>query len=85
MTKIAHIIHPGDVPQSSDLFVAQPITFETMRIAKEFAKGKVDVSLYAIKHHDESPHIPDSFLITNDLNRSVMDIKSFKTKENLHL
>jgi len=33
MTSFAHAVNPVRVPQTSDLFVAQPITFETMRVA----------------------------------------------------
>ena len=38
MLKIAHIINPAKIKKTSDLYLAQPVTFETMRIAKEFAK-----------------------------------------------
>ena len=39
MNSIAHIIHPVMVKPPSDLIIAQPVTFETMRIAREFAEG----------------------------------------------
>ena len=41
--KFAHIINPVKVSAASELGIAQPITFESIRIAKEFAKNKVDV------------------------------------------
>ena len=45
--KITHIINPVIVNKSSDLYFAQPITFETMKKAKYFAKKSVIVELYA--------------------------------------
>ena len=51
MLKIAHIINPIEVPTTSDLYIAQPITFETMRIAKEFAKDEVE--LYTAQYQED--------------------------------
>lgn len=83
MRRIAHIIHPVVVDESSDLLVAQPITFETMRIAKAFASQKVDVELLCVKYHDERPALPEGFHVTPDLERSVYDIGVFKEKRKL--
>jgi hypothetical protein len=44
MIWIAHIINPVDVGVSSDLFIAQPITFETMRVAREFEYIETDAT-----------------------------------------
>jgi hypothetical protein len=83
---IAHIISPVIVDNSSDLFIAQPITFETMRIAREFAQDTVDIDLYAVQFHDESRiTLPDIFKRTPDLTRSVADIKTFKQRKKLPL
>ncbi len=81
MTAISHIIHPVIVEPSNDLVIAQPITFATMRIARDFAKktGDVDIRLVAVQYHDEARiPLPECFTRTPDLNRSVGDIKSFK-------
>lgn len=86
MITLAHIIHPVIVEQSSDLVIAQPITFETMRTAREFAKEKIDISLYAVQYHDEERFpLPECFIRTPDLNRSIGDIKSFKKWKKLAL
>lgn len=86
MLSIAHIISPVLVDNTSDLFIAQPITFETMRIAREFAKDIAEVDLYAVQFHDESRIIlPDIFKRTPDLTRSVADIKTFKQRKKLPL
>jgi hypothetical protein len=86
MISIAHMINPVIADRSSDLFIAQPITFETMRAAKEFSKNQVNVNLYAIQYNNEN-HIPlpEEFLKTPDLNRSITDIKTFKQKRKLPL
>ena len=81
--RIAHIINPVIVNESSDLFVAQPITFETMRIAQEFARGHVDVALYSAQYPEDHPIIPEWFQMTPDLDRSIFDIGSFYKKRKL--
>lgn len=86
MTKIAHIIHPGIVEPSSDLVIAQPITFETMRTAREFVGKAADVMLCAVQYHDEERvPLPGCFVRTPDINRSIADIRPFKIKRKLAL
>ncbi|MCX6583929.1 MAG: hypothetical protein NT166_27450 [Candidatus Aminicenantes bacterium] len=86
MFSFAHIINPVIVDNSSDLFIAQPITFEAMRRAREFTGDAANINLYAIQFHDE-PRIPlpDIFRRTPNLTRSVTDIKTFKQRKNLPL
>jgi hypothetical protein len=81
--KIAHIINPVKVPESSDLFVAQPVTFETMRRAKEFAKDKVDVTLLTTQYPEDCEIIPDYFIRTENLKRSVLDVGTFVKQRKL--
>jgi hypothetical protein len=86
MKKIAHIIHPVRVAKTSDLIIAQPITFETMRRAAEFAVGTANIALFAVQAHDEDPMpLPGCFIRTPDIKRSVTDIKTFKKKRKLSL
>lgn len=86
MTSIAHIIHPGIVPETSDLTIAQPITFETMRVAAEFSRGSAEVSLFAVQHHDEARvPLPACFKRTVDLHRDVTDLRPFKERRPLAL
>ncbi|MCU0285059.1 MAG: hypothetical protein MUF15_01550 [Acidobacteria bacterium] len=85
----AHIINPVIVDKSSDLFIAQPITFETMFRAREFAGFDQEIAgidLYAAQFQDET-HIslPGIFKRTPDLTRSIADIKTFKLKRKLSL
>ena len=84
--KIAHIIHPVIVAPASDLVIAQPITFETMRMAREFAGNRVDVELYAVQYFDEEcVPLPGSFSRTRDLTRSVGDVAHFRKQRKLAL
>lgn len=82
--RIAHIINPVIVPESSDLFIAQPITFETMNIAKEYAKPEVEVTLFSAQYSEDHGLIPDFFHKTSDLDRSVLDFGNFKEKRKPH-
>lgn len=85
MLKIAHIINPAVATEPSDLSVAQPVTFKTMLIAKDFAKGSCDVELFAACFPDEYINIPDDFHKTSKLTRSVQDFDQFKIKRKLPL
>lgn len=78
--KIAHIINPVKTGSGSDLFYAQPITFETMRIARNFASGKADVELLTTQYPEDHEIIPEYFRKLPDLKGSVLDIRNFQNK-----
>src|SRR4051794_565630 len=59
--KFAHVVNPVRVDPSSDLFVAQPITFESMRIARENAGPALDVELFAAFYPEDADHVPVGF------------------------
>jgi len=83
LRKIAHIINPVIVGESSDLFVAQPITFETMRIARDMARDQVAVELFTAQFPEDRAIVPDDFGMTPDLDRSVLDLGSFQEHRKL--
>jgi hypothetical protein len=86
MLKIAHIINPVKVPETSDLFTAQPITFRTMKTAQELAVQQgLDVTLWTTQFPEDKPIVPDYFLETNDLDRSMLDVGDFEVKRKLPL
>jgi len=85
MIKIAHVIHPVVVDPSSDLTVAQPVTFETMKIARQFAAVNVHVVQFFTKYHDETPLISEGFDKIPDLTRSVRDVARFQGNRKLAL
>ena len=85
MRRIAHIINPVVVSETSDLFVAQPITFESVKIAREFASRRVDVDLYSAQYPEDRALVPREFCLTPDLERSVLDVGTFANPRKLPL
>jgi hypothetical protein len=75
--KLAHIINPVKPPVSSDLGIVQPVTFESIRIAHQFADGRTDVELYSISYTEDHEIIPPIFKMLPDLTRSVLDLGQF--------
>lgn len=70
MISIAHIINPVKAKEDSELFIAQPIVFEAMRKAKDFADG-VDVKLFSAQYQEDAEIIPDYFQNTANLKNAV--------------
>jgi hypothetical protein len=84
MPKIAHIVHPVVVDKSSDLVIAQPITFETMKNAYEAAGKNGGVNLFAVQYEDEERlPLPGCFSRLPDLTRSSRDIKAHNIRRKL--
>ncbi len=75
--KIAHVINPVKFKPASELHVAQPITFESIRVAKEFAQGKTEVELFAISYEEDNEIVPSFFKQLSNLNRSILDFGKF--------
>jgi hypothetical protein len=82
---IGHIINPVVVSPTSDLFVAQPITFETMRTAREFARPHVDVALFTAQYAKDLPGVPDYMTRTRNLEVSILDLHPGRGKRELPL
>lgn len=86
MLKVAHIVNPVIVKESSDLFVAQPITFASMKTAQDYAQSQgIEVKLYSAQFSEDHAIVPPFFIRTPDLDRSTLDIKNFKIKRKLPL
>lgn len=81
--QIAHIINPVVPPSNSDLDVAQPITFESMRQAKSSVKDKIEVELLAAIYPEDEIVYPEGFERTKDLERSVLDLGEFSAQRKL--
>ena len=75
--KLAHIINPVKVPATSDLHVAQPVTFETIRLASQLAQNKIDVELYTVCYPEDTEIIPAFFTPLPPLQRSIQDVGQF--------
>lgn len=85
MLSLAHIVNPVIVPEQSDLFVAQPVTFETMRRAREAARSEVELTLLTAQFPEDRALVPDDFISTPDLDRSALDLQGFKVRRKLPL
>lgn len=81
---LAHVINPVKAPETSDLFVAQPITFETMRRAKKLAKNsRVSVELYSVCFEEDKNICPNEFIHLENLSRSILDKNTFTKNRKL--
>lgn len=88
MRKIAHIVNPFLAPEDSDLKPAQPITYETMRIAKEYAKynnPELEIEHWACCYPEDINQYPTGFASTRCLEKSVLDYGRFKLKRKFPL
>lgn len=86
MITIGHVIHPGVVDSSSDLFVAQPVTFATMEIARKSARNAAVVEIMAVLHKDEEAMpLPPEFARVPALKRSITALVRFRKKRKLAL
>ncbi|MBX7183402.1 MAG: hypothetical protein K1X82_14920 [Bacteroidia bacterium] len=73
MVKFAHLLNPVYAPAASDLGIAQPITFESIRLAKDFARNQVQVQCYTTQFEEDLPAIPPGFIPLSNLDQSVLD------------
>ncbi len=85
MHAIAHIINPFIAHPESDLFLAQPITFESLKNAKKKAEGLVNIELWSAQYKEDEEIVPDFINKTKHLTRSVLDFHLFETKTKLPL
>lgn len=82
---LAHIVNPVKVGTQSDLYVAQPITFESMRIAKDSARTLCEIELYSAQFEEDRAIVPDFLSLTPNLEQSMMDFGQFRTIRKLPL
>ncbi len=75
---LTHIINPFVPPVGSDLEIAQPVTFETMRRARAASDSSIEVHLVSSQFKEDRSFVPDDFILTPDLERSVLDMHSFE-------
>jgi hypothetical protein len=85
---IAHIINPVKVSEGSDLYKAQPITFETMDIAARYAGNagkKIKIRQYAAFFAEDEGMVPSHLRKTPLLDRSIPDLGQFELFRKLPL
>jgi hypothetical protein len=83
--EIAHIVNPVAVKPTSHLAIVQPITFETMRIARALAADRIAVRLFSAQYPEDHSIVPSDFQRTPDLEKSVLDYGSFRKERKLPL
>lgn len=71
---IAHIINPVNTPEGTELFTAQPITFESMLKARNFSRYPKNIQLVTTQFEEDRVIIPDGFQLLSNLERSVLDV-----------
>jgi hypothetical protein len=70
LSSIAHIINPVKAKEGSELFIVQPIVFEAMRKAKDFATD-VDVKLFSAQYAEDDEIVSDYFQKTSNLENAI--------------
>jgi hypothetical protein len=84
--RLAHVVNPVDLGANSDLYIAQPVTFESMRRAKALASDVVDVDLLAVGYSEDDGAMPQrGFKVLPELERSVLDVQHFDIPRKLPL
>jgi hypothetical protein len=84
--RFVHVINPAKVGPGSSLYLAQPITFESLRVAQEFAASQgVDVDLCAVNFPEDDEIVPEFFRQRKHLTRSVLDLGKFRIERKLPL
>jgi hypothetical protein len=76
--RIAHIVNPFIAPPGSLARDAQVLTFESLRIAREFAEPGVTLIPLAAAYAEDQDAVPDDWHATTPLTRSVLDFESFR-------
>ena len=83
--KIAHVINIFTPDEQSALYTAQPITLESMRVARDLAPDEVEVKLYSAHYKEDEASVPDYFNKTSFLEKSVLDFGKFEKQKKLPL
>jgi len=73
MLKIVHIINPVSVSRNSSLFIAQPVTFESIRVAKRIVGDAASIDLVAVSYPEDNEMLPEGFIHIPTLAQSVLD------------
>lgn len=83
---MAHVINPAPARYDSDLYAAQPVTFESMRRAASYARLQgVDVDLIAVLGGEENLQVPHGFTRASRRARPVTRIHEFHRQRPLPL
>jgi hypothetical protein len=82
---LAHIVNPVYVPPTSRFYFIQKVTYESMRVAREYALPALEVDLFSAQYPEDHSVLPAGFHQTPDLDRSVLDLGKFSPPRKLPL
>jgi hypothetical protein len=88
LVDILHVVNPVAAKPGSDLGIAQPVTYASMRSAQRFAlqeDPKLSVRLAATVLPQDASAIPEGVTRLPDLERTVLDVASFSRPRPLPL
>jgi hypothetical protein len=80
--KIAHIVNLLTPREGSDLVLAQQVTLESLRRAKQ-AAANIDVNLLSAQYAEDRSEVPEWFTPTENLRNSSLDHEQFLDKRKL--
>lgn len=72
--QILHILNCVNVPENTELGIAQKITFQTIRKALQYTKQKDSIQLIATVYDEDLPVVADFFSDSYLLKRSMQDV-----------
>lgn len=83
--RIGHIVNPVKVSpdNKSYLYVAQPVTFESMKRAQKLASESdknIEVELFTVQYEEDREIIPEGFTVLPDLKRCAYNVFKIKNK-----
>lgn len=84
--RIRHIINPVSIGPSSDLYIAQPITFASLLAARDLAREQsIDVDLCFTCYPEDLTAAPEGFRNAGLLERSILDVATMHRPRKLPL
>lgn len=78
--KFLHITNAVNVNKNRDLYYAQPITFETYRVAKNFIGENATIVQCSVQYAEDDEIIPEYISVLPNLVKSLRDFGDFKYK-----
>ena len=60
--KFTHVINPFTPKKGHDVAIAQPLAFESLKIAKKFSEDRIEVNQLAIFFEEDENIVPDHFI-----------------------
>jgi len=78
--KLLHVTSPVKVSEDRELFYAQPVTFETFRIAKDFSSPPLSIEQCTVQFDEDREVVPAHIRDLGNLEESIQDIGEFAFK-----